>query len=112
MDLFIHGGPVGFHKAGGDTINLMSTHDDPTNGPGEPYYYGDFEDEFGNPAWNGWTSWDITQPDETHWNVSNYNQPDPGNHAALPGHLEPLGAEELLEGREGLVQLRVVHGRA
>jgi len=83
----IHGGSVNHAKAGGDTINLMSTHDDPTNEPGEPFYYGDFEDEFGNPDWNDWTHWDFTQPTETHWNVSTYNQPNPANHAAWCGDI-------------------------
>ncbi len=83
----IQGRGVGFAKAGGDTINLMSTHDDPTNGPGEPYYYGDFENESGSPNWNEWTHYDITQPFMTHWNVSNYNQADPLNHAAWCGDI-------------------------
>ncbi len=56
----IHGGSVGFAKAGGDTINLMASRHDPTNGTGEPTYYGDFEDAEGNPDWNGWTHYDIT----------------------------------------------------
>ncbi len=93
-DQMIHGGSPGFAKAGGDTINLMSTHDDPTNGAGEPYYFGDFEDADGNPAWNGWTHRDITQPRETHWNVSNYNQPDTGNHAAWCGDITIAACNE------------------
>ena len=74
-------------KAGGDTINLMAAHDDPTNGPGEPAYFGDFQDSAGDPAWNGWTSGDLTQPTVSHWNVSNYNLPDPGDHAAWCGDI-------------------------
>jgi hypothetical protein len=66
----------------------MSTHNDPTNGPGEPYYYGDFEDANGNPDWNGWTHHDVTQATEIHWNVSNYNQPNPANHAAWCGDID------------------------
>jgi hypothetical protein len=81
----IHGRCVDQAKAGGDTINLMAARNDPTNEPGEPRYYGDFEDADGNPAWNGWTHWDVTQPTANHWNVSNYNQPDPENHAAWCG---------------------------
>ncbi len=83
----IYGGSVNHAKAGADTINLMSTHDDPTNDPGEPFYYGDFENANGNPDWNGWTHYDITQTTETHWNVSTYNQPDPANHAAWCGDI-------------------------
>ena len=78
----IHGGRVDLAKAGGDTINLMSTRHDPTNGAGEPFYLGDFENGDGHPAWNGWTHRDYTAPIESHWNVSTYNQPDPSNHAA------------------------------
>ena len=90
----IHGGGAGFNKAALDTINLMAASNDPTNnldprdGGLEPYYDGDFEDADGDPAWNGWTHWDITAPTETHWNVSTYNQPDPQNHAAWCGDLD------------------------
>ena len=89
----IHGGSADLAKAGGDTINLMASHNDPTNnsdprdGGLEPYYYGDFEDADGDPSWNGWTHTDMTQPTESHWNVSNYNQPDPANHAAWCGDI-------------------------
>ena len=78
----IHGGPSDPAKASGDTINLMAARDDPTNGPGEPAFFGDFEDAAGAPDWNGWTSADLTESDITHWKVSNYNQADPANHAA------------------------------
>jgi len=89
----IHGGSVDFNKAGADTINLMAATNDPTNnsdprdGGLEPYYDGDFEDANGDPDWNGWTHYDKTQPTTTHWNVSNYNQPDPTNHAAWCGDI-------------------------
>ena len=67
----VRGGNLNFEKAGGDTINLMSFTNDKTNDPavntcvfpwaaGEPYYDGDFEDDFGNPDWNGWTHQDLT----------------------------------------------------
>ena len=74
-------------KAGGDTINLLGSHGDPTNEPGEPYFFGDFQDAEGNPAWNGWTSVDLTAPTVSHWNVSTYNQPDPENYAAWCGDI-------------------------
>ncbi len=83
----IHGGSVDLAKAGADTINLMATHRDRTNEAGEPTYYGDFEDAEGNPDWNGWTHYDVTQVTVSHWNVSNYNQPDPANHAAWCGDI-------------------------
>ena len=89
----IHGGSVNFNKAGTDTINLMAGTYDPTNnvevcdGGLEPYYDGDFEDSSGNAAWNGWSSYDITEPTVTHWNLSDYNQPVPGNQAAWCGDI-------------------------
>jgi len=89
----VHGGSPDFAKAGGDTINLMASTNDPTNntdprdGGLEPYYDGDFEDSVGNPDWNGWTHYDITAPAGTHWNVSTYNQPDPANYAAWCGDI-------------------------
>jgi len=86
-DSMIRGGRVHFNKAGLDTINLMAASNDPTNEPGEPYYDGDFEDADGDPAWNGWTHYDITAPTESHWNVSNYNQPNPANNAAWCGDI-------------------------
>ncbi len=89
----IHGGSVHFNKAELDTINLMAASNDPTNnsdprdGGLEPYYDGDFEDANGDPAWNGWTHYDVTQPTVSHWNVSTYNQPNPANHAAWCGDI-------------------------
>ena len=56
----IHGGSGNLAKAGADTINLMATRSDPTNGPGEPTYFGDFENTDGFPDWNGWTHQDLT----------------------------------------------------
>ncbi len=90
----VHGRGVGFAKAGGDTINLMAARYDPTNEPGEPTYFGDFEDAEGNADWNGWTHYDITQPTETHWNVSTYNQPVPTNHAAWCGDINIASCNE------------------
>ncbi|MCK9997492.1 MAG: hypothetical protein KAH56_14550, partial [Candidatus Krumholzibacteria bacterium] len=89
----IHGGSPDLAKAGGDTINLMAASGDPTNnndsGDGglEPYYDGDFEIGYGVPGWNGWTHYDITQPVQTHWKVSTYNQTDPANNAAWCGDI-------------------------
>ena len=45
----IHGGSPDLAKAATDTINLMAARNDPTNGPGEPIYIGDFEDVTGVP---------------------------------------------------------------
>ena len=104
----IHGGNVNFNKAGLDTINLMAASNDPTNnsdprdGGLEPYYDGDFEDANGEPSWNGWTHFDVTQVTESHWNVSNYNQPDPANHAAWSGDIDiPACNEDDSEGGYG-----------
>ena len=84
----LHGGSVSFQKAGLDTINLMAAADDPTNTvndgcemPGfsnvEPYYRADFEmgDDMGRVETDGsgWTSYDITQPTVTHWQISDYD---------------------------------------
>jgi hypothetical protein len=79
----IHGGSVNFNKAGTpvnpDTINVMASSTDPTNNtvPAdlglEPYYDGDFEDAGGNPAWNGWTHYDITQPTVSHFRVDTFS---------------------------------------
>ena len=84
----LHGGSVSFQKAGLDTLNLMAAADDPTNTvndgremPGfsnvEPYYRADFEmgDDQGRVETDGsgWTSYDITQPTVTHWQVSDYD---------------------------------------
>ena len=74
-DQVIVGGPAGGAKTVVDTINLMAGHLDPTNGPGEPFYLGDFEDLSLFPAWNGWTSADLTLPGgESHWHVSDYHR--------------------------------------
>lgn len=89
----VHGGAQDLVKAGGDTINLMAATNDPTNtsndGPChgvEPYYDGDFESAGKAFSWEGWTSRDLTQG-ESHWQVSNYNQSDPDNHAAWCGDI-------------------------
>ncbi len=79
------GGSADLAKAGADTINLMAGHNDPTNSPWEPAYYGDFEDADGNPSWNGWTHYDVTQPTENHWSVGNVNQTNPLNLTAWCG---------------------------
>jgi len=116
----IHGGNGDLAKAGADTINLMASRHDLTNGPGEPFYYGDFEDVEGDPDWNGWTHYDVTQPTVTHWNVSTYNQPDPSNHAAwcgdinIPscGETDPVGGygaswHDLLEFRQTVLNNKI-----
>ena len=82
----IHGGRVNHSKAGGDTINLMATHRDPTSESGEPTYYGDFENSGGNSDWNGWTSVDLSQSTPTHWQVSDYQQTE-GNQVAWCGNI-------------------------
>ncbi|MEN8006006.1 MAG: FlgD immunoglobulin-like domain containing protein [Candidatus Krumholzibacteriota bacterium] len=83
----VYGGSPDLAKAGADTINLMASHGDPTNESGEPAFFGDFENADGNPDWNGWTHYDINKPTVSHWNVSNYNQPDPANFAAWCGDI-------------------------
>lgn len=41
-------------------------------GSGAPYN-GQFQNSVGAPDWNGWTSIDLTQPTETHWQVATYD---------------------------------------
>ena len=75
-DSTIFGASRALNKAAGDTIPLMG----PT-GSGAAYL-GDFE-----AGWNGWTSDDVTQATETHWQVSDYNQSVAGNLAAWCGDI-------------------------
>ena len=72
----INGGSAATAKAVVDTIRLMGPRDS-----GAPYV-GDFE-----LGWNGWTSFDETQPPVNHWQVSDYNQPLAGDLAAWCGDL-------------------------
>ncbi len=60
----LYGGSSNFAKASGDIIDMM--------GPAGTYV-GDFEASVGGALPNGWTSYDITQPTETHWSVSTIN---------------------------------------
>jgi len=84
----IRGGSGHLAKAEVDTINLMSTHSDPTNGAGEPAYFGDFEDQSAIANWNGWTSADLSQPvGESHWKNSDYRAVT-GNLSAWCGELD------------------------
>jgi hypothetical protein len=52
---------------------------------------GQFQDPAGTAAWNGWTHRDVTQPDFTHWQISDYHAanlgeaPHAGNLAAWCG---------------------------
>ncbi len=64
-DVRVLGGVVDAQKAGRDTILVMGP-----VGSGAPYL-GGFQDAAGNPAWNGWTSVDLTLGDN-HWHVDTY----------------------------------------
>lgn len=79
-DGVFHGGNADFAKAGRDTVFLIGPY-----GSGAAVN-GQFEDLSGNPAWNGWTHYDVTQPTVTHWQVSDY-QAD-----VLPGGAGNLAA--------------------
>lgn len=57
-------------KAVTDTFNLIGPW-----GSGAPCN-GQFQDIGGSPAWNGWTSHDLTQPDDLYWHVSDYMEAD------------------------------------
>ena len=54
---------------------------------------GQFQDQAGQAAWNGWTHWDVTQPTVSHWQISDYNagalgaSPQAGNLAAWCGDI-------------------------
>jgi hypothetical protein len=82
----IHGRAESFNKASGDTILLMG----PT-GSGAPYI-GDFEG-----GWNGWIVVDVTQPTESHWQVSNYNQAIGTNLAAWCGDISYAACNDSLD---------------
>lgn len=58
-------GPA-FAKASRDTALLVGP-----NGSGAEVL-GTFQDGSGNPNWNGWTHYDITQPTEIHWQASTF----------------------------------------
>ncbi|MBD3220864.1 hypothetical protein GF314_06440 [bacterium] len=63
-------------KTSGDTIYLIGNPQNPDQiddqGIG-PVENGTFEDQFGIPSWNGWTSEDATFSDESYWQVSDFN---------------------------------------
>jgi len=63
------GQSVGMSKALGDTVYLVGN---PWNADQGAIHNGRFEDQFGAPQWNGWTSQDLTFSDDTFWNVSTF----------------------------------------
>ena len=66
-DLVSGGRPAGMAKAASvDTVLVIGPW-----GSGA-LYNGQFETPDGLPAWNGWTSVDLTAPEVNHWNASNY----------------------------------------
>ncbi len=83
LEKVFHGGNAEFAKSGRDTVFLIGPYS-----AGAPVN-GQFEDAGGNPAWNGWTHWDPTEPTDTHWHVSDYMaaglNDTPGNLAAYCG---------------------------
>ncbi len=85
-DNTIVGGSANLAKAAGDTIQLMGR-----TGSGAAYL-GDFE-----AGWNGWTSEDLTQTDESHWQVSNYNQAVASNLAAWCGDITLVSCNDSLD---------------
>jgi len=88
-----HGGSIMSAKAGGDTINLMAAGDDPTNGPGEPLYLGDFENgEFESE----WTHEDLTKKTTSHYVISDYNQ-DGGDLAVWAGDISLPSCNDSLD---------------
>ena len=70
-----HGQAINMSKALGDTLYLVGNPQNPdqVGNLGGPVENGTFEDEFGNPAWNGWTSLDNTFQSDVFWQVSDFN---------------------------------------
>jgi len=60
-----HGQPWSTHKAVGDTIYLLGGDAIPN--------LGDFQDLYGEPAWDDWTHHDLTITTESHWHCDDYN---------------------------------------
>ncbi|HOX26645.1 MAG TPA: FlgD immunoglobulin-like domain containing protein [Candidatus Krumholzibacteria bacterium] len=70
----LNGEAVQTAKALGDTIYLLGNPQNPDqahNGT-PPASNGTFQDQFGNPTWNGWTHADLTYSPDSYWQVSNY----------------------------------------
>ncbi len=65
-----HGSLTDFAGASRDTIFLVGPW-----GSGAQVN-GQFQNPNGDPAWNGWTSMDVTQISESHWHISDYNAAD------------------------------------
>lgn len=74
----IYGGNATLGKASRDTVLLMGPW-----GSGAPAN-GQFQDLNGNPAWNGWTSRDVSYFPEVHWHISDY---EAANLNSTPGNL-------------------------
>ncbi len=62
----LHGGSSALGKASRDTVLLMGPW-----GSGAPAN-GQFQDTAGSPAWNGWTSRDLSFIPSIHWHISDY----------------------------------------
>lgn len=83
----LFGGNPDTAKAGGDSLVLIGPW-----GSGAAVN-GQFENPAGQPAWNGWTHRDVTEPEQHHWQVSDYRAldlgltPGPDNLAAWCGDL-------------------------
>ncbi|MCP4290500.1 MAG: T9SS type A sorting domain-containing protein [bacterium] len=79
-DRVFYGGNPETAKASRDTIFLIGP---PGSGA---QANGQFESASGVADWQGWTHYDITQPTDTHFHISDYNGPNgPGNMAMYCG---------------------------
>ncbi len=74
----VHGGTISNAKAVGDTIVLMGPW-----GSGA-FENGQFQTPQGTPAWNGWTSRDLTQSETSYWHADTF-QPLAGDWSAWCG---------------------------
>ncbi|MCP4293105.1 MAG: hypothetical protein GY780_14860, partial [bacterium] len=72
-----HGGSTEHSKSSRDTIILIGPW-----GSGAQVN-GQFQNPSGDPDWNGWTHWDVTQPTENHFHLSDYNSPHGAGNMAM-----------------------------
>ena len=92
-DLILGGNPA-WTKAGVDTVLVMGPW-----GSGAPYN-GQFQDPSGAPAWNGWTSIDVTQQTDSKWHADTYHAVN-GSWSAWCGEDTPSCAPDDPDGGYG-----------
>jgi hypothetical protein len=68
----IYGGATNFAKASRDTFVMIGPWGTEPATKSVAWANGQFQDQSGLPAWNGWTHSDLTQPTITHWQLGTY----------------------------------------